>query len=107
VPARADACAPAAAALPPPRRCQQLDVFQHSFSWLTVVLPYLVVAHRYFSGEIEYGVIAQTAMAFRVIQVSSRGFAALNHASLHRVTPAVSLLRYHYFSHTGEFTWVR
>ncbi|KAG5181237.1 ATP-binding cassette transporter, subfamily D, member 8, SmABCD8 [Tribonema minus] len=46
----------------------QLDVFQQSFSWMTVVLPYLVVAHRYFSGEVEYGVISQTAMAFRVIQ---------------------------------------
>jgi hypothetical protein len=35
----------------------QLDVFQNAFSWLTAVLPYLAVAQRYFSGELEYGVI--------------------------------------------------
>eukprot|EP00903_Cladosiphon_okamuranus_P008953 g8567.t2 len=42
----------------------QLAVFSNSFMWLTAVLPYLVVAERYFAGEIEFG----TAMAFRVIQ---------------------------------------
>ena len=47
----------------------QLDVLQNAFSWFTGVVPYLVVAHRYFSGELEYGVISQTAMAFRIIQV--------------------------------------
>ncbi|CAN0130773.1 unnamed protein product [Ectocarpus sp. 6 AP-2014] len=46
----------------------QLAVFSNSFMWLTAVLPYLVVAERYFAGEIEFGVISQTAMAFRVIQ---------------------------------------
>ncbi|CAM9735596.1 unnamed protein product [Sphacelaria rigidula] len=46
----------------------QLAVVQNCFMWLTAVLPFLVVAERYFAGEIEFGVISQTAMAFRVIQ---------------------------------------
>lgn len=46
----------------------RLAVMQNTFMWLTSVLPYLVVAERYFAGEIEFGVITQTAMAFRVIQ---------------------------------------
>ena len=37
----------------------QLAVFSNSFMWLTAVLPYLVVAERYFAGEIEFGVISQ------------------------------------------------
>lgn len=41
-------------------RCDaQLAVFSNSFMWLTAVLPYLVVAERYFAGEIEFGVISQ------------------------------------------------
>ncbi|CAN0438833.1 unnamed protein product, partial [Discosporangium mesarthrocarpum] len=43
-------------------RCDaQLSVVQNCFSLLTVVLPYLVVAHRYFSGEVEFGVITQVS----------------------------------------------
>ncbi|CAN0050786.1 unnamed protein product, partial [Phaeothamnion confervicola] len=45
-----------------------LDCFNNSFSWFTTVLPYLVVAHRYFAGEVDYGTISQTAMAMRVVQ---------------------------------------
>lgn len=37
----------------------KLAVVHNSFMWLTAVLPYLVVAHRYFAGEIEFGVISQ------------------------------------------------
>lgn len=37
----------------------QLAVVQNCFMWLTAVLPYLVVAERYFAGEIEFGVISQ------------------------------------------------
>lgn len=39
----------------------QLAVFSNSFMWLTAVLPYLVVAERYFAGEIEFGVISQVS----------------------------------------------
>lgn len=37
----------------------QLSMLTNAFSWLTIVLPYFVVAERYFAGEIEYGVISQ------------------------------------------------
>ena len=41
----------------------QLATFSNSFMWLTAVLPYLVVAQRYFAGEIEFGVIAQVTVS--------------------------------------------
>lgn len=40
----------------------QLAVMQNTFMWLTAVLPYLVVAERYFAGEIEFGVITQVSL---------------------------------------------
>jgi putative ATP-binding cassette transporter len=45
-----------------------LNVCQYGMSWLTSLLPYVVVAGRYFSGAEEYGTVTQTIMAFRVIQ---------------------------------------
>lgn len=39
----------------------RLAVMQNTFMWLTSVLPYLVVAERYFAGEIEFGVITQVS----------------------------------------------
>ena len=41
-----------------------LEAFQEAYSYATIVLPYLVVAPLYFAGEIEYGVVTQSSMAF-------------------------------------------
>ena len=41
-----------------------LSSFQEVFEYATIVLPYLVVAPLYFSGEVEYGVVSQSSMAF-------------------------------------------
>ncbi|CAE8681027.1 unnamed protein product [Polarella glacialis] len=35
---------------------------------MTVVLPYIAVAAHYFAGEMEFGVISQTATSFRMLQ---------------------------------------
>ena len=40
---------------------------------MTLVLPGLIIAPRYFRGEVEFGVISQTSFAFGTI------FAALTH----------------------------
>ena len=44
----------------------------HSFTEVledvTVVFPYLVIAPLYFGGEIEYGVVSQSAMAFHRVR---------------------------------------
>ncbi|CAM9762231.1 unnamed protein product [Chrysoparadoxa australica] len=46
----------------------QLNVVQQALSNTTSVLPYLVMAERYFSREFEFGTLGQTAMAYRIIQ---------------------------------------
>ena len=35
-----------------------------------IVLPYLVVAPMYFSGEVEYGVVSQSSMAFYRVKMA-------------------------------------
>uniref|UniRef100_A0A7S4LLK4 ABC transporter domain-containing protein n=1 Tax=Eutreptiella gymnastica TaxID=73025 RepID=A0A7S4LLK4_9EUGL len=45
-----------------------LQLFQYTVEYVTVIMPYVIVAERYFKGEMEFGVLSQTAMAFRVIQ---------------------------------------
>eukprot|EP00927_Polykrikos_kofoidii_P058049 TRINITY_DN5233_c0_g2_i1.p1 TRINITY_DN5233_c0_g2~~TRINITY_DN5233_c0_g2_i1.p1 ORF type:complete len:619 (+),score=92.50 TRINITY_DN5233_c0_g2_i1:268-2124(+) len=45
-----------------------LASFQEAYSYATIVLPYLVVAPLYFAGEIEYGVVSQSSMAFSRIK---------------------------------------
>jgi len=45
-----------------------LKGFQNGFSWVTYVLPYLIVAQKYFNGEMEFGVISQSSFAFQVVQ---------------------------------------
>eukprot|EP00929_Paragymnodinium_shiwhaense_P068813 TRINITY_DN34685_c0_g1_i1.p1 TRINITY_DN34685_c0_g1~~TRINITY_DN34685_c0_g1_i1.p1 ORF type:complete len:741 (-),score=167.66 TRINITY_DN34685_c0_g1_i1:168-2390(-) len=45
-----------------------LDIFQNTFQYLTSIIPYIVVAPAYFRGEMEFGVISQTAMAFMVLR---------------------------------------
>lgn len=41
--------------------------FQRLFSWITWVLPALVIAPAYFKGEVEFGVFAQSGFAFNVM----------------------------------------
>jgi putative ATP-binding cassette transporter len=43
-----------------------LHLLQYTIEYVTILLPYLFVADRYFSGEMEFGVLSQTAMAFRL-----------------------------------------
>eukprot|EP00668_Euglena_longa_P041205 GGOE01054235.1.p1 GENE.GGOE01054235.1~~GGOE01054235.1.p1 ORF type:complete len:690 (+),score=192.00 GGOE01054235.1:232-2301(+) len=45
-----------------------LHFLQFFIEYVTVLLPYIFIAERYFVGEMEFGVLSQTAMAFRVIQ---------------------------------------
>lgn len=45
-----------------------LASFQEAYSYATIVLPYLVVAPLYFAGEVPYGVVSQSSMAFSRIK---------------------------------------
>jgi len=45
-----------------------LEAFQEAYSYATIVLPYLVVAPLYFAGEVPYGVVSQSSMAFSRIK---------------------------------------
>lgn len=44
-----------------------LGVFRNAFDFATMCLPSLMIAPRYFSGEVDLGAITQTGMAFRVV----------------------------------------
>jgi putative ATP-binding cassette transporter len=46
---------------------RHLSMFKNGYHYLTYVIPPLIVAPRYFSGELDFGVVAQTAMAFRMV----------------------------------------
>eukprot|EP00667_Euglena_gracilis_P003924 EG_transcript_3935 len=45
-----------------------LHLLQTFIEYITILIPYVFIAERYFAGEMEFGVLSQTAMAFRVIQ---------------------------------------
>jgi len=45
----------------------QLGLFSKVFKYLTFVVPPLIVAPAYFRGEVEFGVISQTTLAFHQI----------------------------------------
>jgi len=46
---------------------RHLALFTDSYHYLTLVLPGLIVAPRYFRGEVEFGVISQASFAFSSI----------------------------------------
>ena len=46
---------------------RNLSLFQMSFHYATVIVPAMILAPRYFTGEIEFGVISQGSMAFSAI----------------------------------------
>jgi len=46
---------------------RNLDYFTTGYGYLVIILPSLVVAPRYFSGELEFGDIAQAGFAFRQV----------------------------------------
>eukprot|EP00475_Leptophrys_vorax_P045541 TRINITY_DN9481_c0_g1_i1.p1 TRINITY_DN9481_c0_g1~~TRINITY_DN9481_c0_g1_i1.p1 ORF type:complete len:629 (-),score=159.35 TRINITY_DN9481_c0_g1_i1:28-1815(-) len=46
---------------------RHLSVFKNGYHYLTYVIPPLIVAPRYFAGQLDFGVVAQTAMAFRMV----------------------------------------
>lgn len=41
-----------------------LGLFTNGYNYLTQIIPTIVVAPRFFAGEIEFGVVTQSAMAF-------------------------------------------
>ena len=45
-----------------------LEAFTEVLEDITVVFPYLVIAPLYFGGEIEYGVVSQSSMAFHRVR---------------------------------------
>ncbi len=50
------------------RKRKQLNWFTSFYGQLAVIFPYLVVAPRFFAGNIQLGVIFQTASAFNQVQ---------------------------------------
>ncbi len=45
----------------------QVTLLQNWCIWCTSVVPYIVIAGRYLSGDEEFGIVTQTVMAFRMI----------------------------------------
>lgn len=50
------------------KRQARMDWFINFFSNLSMVFPYLVLAHRYFEGHITMGALMQAALAFSMVQ---------------------------------------
>jgi len=50
------------------RKRKQLNWFTSFYAQLAIIFPYIVVAPRFFSGDIQLGVIFQTASAFGQVQ---------------------------------------
>eukprot|EP00850_Spirogloea_muscicola_P022300 SM000287S10622 [mRNA] locus=s287:46550:70089:+ [translate_table: standard] len=44
-----------------------LSLFGNVYDYATIVIPSLIIAPRYFKGEVEFGVVTQTGFAFRTI----------------------------------------
>lgn len=51
---------------------RSIGIFQNLFEHLTFLIPGLVIAPRYFGGEVEFGVIAQASTAFHQVSVRNR-----------------------------------
>ena len=47
-----------------------MSSFQAVFEYATIVLPYLVIAPLYFAGDVEYGVVSQSSMAFYRVKMA-------------------------------------
>ena len=46
---------------------RHLAVFKNAYQYITYLIPPVIIAPRYLAGEIEFGVVAQSAMAFRMV----------------------------------------
>ena len=47
---------------------RNLALFTNAYEFATFALPSLIIAPRYFAGEVEFGVVTQAGMAFRTVQ---------------------------------------
>ncbi|MCO5567819.1 hypothetical protein L7F22_021515 [Adiantum nelumboides] len=47
--------------------CRHLALFSNAYEYAVIIIPSLIIAPRYFSGEVEFGVISQTGFAFKSI----------------------------------------
>ncbi|GAQ79029.1 ATP-binding cassette transporter [Klebsormidium nitens] len=46
---------------------RHLSLFGNAYEYATLVIPSVIIAPRYFAGQIEFGVVTQAGMAFRAI----------------------------------------
>lgn len=46
---------------------RHLSLFQNLYEYATIVIPAVIIAPKYFRGEVEFGVITQTSFAFKTI----------------------------------------
>ena len=46
----------------------RITIFTEFLEDITIVFPYLVIAPLYFGGEIEYGIVSQSTMAFHRVR---------------------------------------
>lgn len=46
---------------------RHLALFSNAYEYAVVIIPSLIIAPRYFAGEVEFGVISQTGFAFKSI----------------------------------------
>ena len=69
----------------------RLQVFQLCYNYATILVPSLVIAPRYFSGELEFGVISQASMAFGVIRSATAIFVD-EYAELSRLSAIIERL---------------
>ncbi|XP_024517475.1 uncharacterized protein LOC9661751 [Selaginella moellendorffii] len=49
---------------------RHLSLFSNAYEFSIFIVPYLIIAPKFFSGQVEFGVISQTAMAFHKILTS-------------------------------------
>jgi len=47
---------------------RNLTLFTNAYDFATFCLPSLIIAPRYFAGEVEFGVVTQAGFAFRTVQ---------------------------------------
>ena len=45
-----------------------LAIFQNAYEYTTLLVPALVIAPRYFAGEVEFGVVSQAVIGFRAVR---------------------------------------
>eukprot|EP00250_Pteridium_aquilinum_P026495 c33097_g1_i1 orf=135-2078(+) len=46
---------------------RHLALFSNAYEYAVIIIPSLIIAPRYFAGEVEFGVISQTGFAFKSI----------------------------------------